>query len=166
LSQSPIAKKAIDFIELAKQLGNTSEEDKLYEEKMRASIGRLYYGVFNLLIDRFLNCGKFDFHQKESLRANDAHYGLKNCISKTNASMRTHIDRLRELRNFCDYDLDKDVMQKFTIKNNMGNLIEYDDIGFAYADAMASAITLVITYTNHQKCYDNRGYNTALSITQ
>lgn len=70
MSQSPIAKKSIDFIELAKELRNTTADDSLYEMKMRSAIGRLYYGVFNLLIDRFLHCGhsKLDFHLKKKLK--------------------------------------------------------------------------------------------------
>ena len=151
------------------ELRNTTAYDSLFEAKLRSAIGRLYYGVFNLLIDRFLNCGngKLDFHLKQSLRNNDdTHYALKNCISKTNSSMRTHIDKLRALRNFCDYDLEKDVMTKITIeKYNGASSLEYDDIEYAYADAMASTIILINIYTNHQLCYDNRGYNTRIEIS-
>lgn len=80
--------------------------------------------------------------------------------------MKTHIDKLRDLRNFCDYDLNKNVMQKIVIeKENVSYSLEYDDIEFAYADAMASTIELIRTYTNHQKCYDSRGHNTKIEIS-
>ncbi|WP_345993358.1 hypothetical protein [Sulfurimonas sp. HSL-1716] len=159
MSQSPIATKAIKFIELAKQLHAEREVDtSLYEAKVRTSIGRLYYGVFNLLKDRFLNCGKFRSKDKASLQEDDAHYTLKNCISNTEPTMRTHIDKLRILRNLCDYDLEVDVAKELTIKTNSGYSISYDDIEYAYADAIASAITLISTYTNHRKYFDNRGY--------
>lgn len=169
MSQSPATDKSIHFIELAKELSNISSEDELFEAKMRATIGRLYYGVFNLLIDRFSNCtnSKLDFTLKQSLRDKEgAHGSLKKCISKTNSSMRTHIDNLRLLRNFCDYDIEKNVMEKIIIEKGGGMpSLEYDDIQFAYADAMASAITLIQIYTNHQNCYDGRGHATIINIS-
>lgn len=156
-------------MKLAKELEAISMDDILFEAKMRAAIGRLYYGVFNLLVDRFLNCGhaKLDIHLKQSLKENDnAHYALKNCISKTNSAMRTHIDKLRELRNFCDYNLEKNIMEKIIIvKENDSFKLEYENIEFAYADAMASAITLLTIYTNHRNCYDNRGHSDIVNIS-
>lgn len=168
MSQSLISQKSIEFIKFANELRGITSADSLFEAKMRAAIGRLYYGVFNLLLDRFSNCtnSRLSPDLKQTLHQKDGVHGaVKKCISKTNSAMTTHIENLRYLRNFCDYDLGKNVMTQIVIEKDNGNPpLVYDDIEYAYVAALASAHTLIRTYTNHINCYDGRGHSGVIDI--
>ncbi len=161
MAKSPIALKSIGFIELA----NTIRQDESldYETRYRAAIGRLYYGVFNILLDRFLNCGKTREYSDDLRNPEQVHSSVKKCVGKIDPTLRGHIDTLRALRNFCDYQLDKDI-SNIVIERKYGNDFKYDDIEYAFTDAMGAVITLLAKCTNHLDCYDNRQYNESINI--
>lgn len=162
---APNVDRCIDFIELAKYLQTSLES--LEEAKIRSAVGRLYYGTFNMLKDRFTRCNHVKYQKKRDLtKKENIHGTVKGIVANLNSTMTHHIHLLRELRNICDYDM-SDINKGIDIKLSDGTQQHFSDLNELYVEAYIAAQSLWIYFTNNSNCQDmNDQYSMLASTTK